>query len=72
MIGGLSFAISKNPEVYDVIPGKEHLRLAVSRRVTGPGGRMLPIVRIVLETLDEDRVLLWAIRADEEDPYEEI
>lgn len=58
--------ISKNPEVYDVVPGKEHLRLAVSRRVAGRGGRMLPVVRIVLEILDENRVLLWAIRAEEE------
>lgn len=71
-MAGLTFAISKNPEVYDVIPGKEHLRLAVSRRVVGRGGRMLPVVRIILEILDEDTVLLWAIRADEEEPYEEI
>lgn len=66
MVAGLTFAIAKNPEVYPVIPGREHLRLAVSRRVADRDGRALPIVRIVLEILDEERVLLWAIRSDEE------
>lgn len=64
--------LRRKPEVYDMIPGKEPLRLAVSRVVVGPGGRMLPILRIVFEILDENRVFLWAIRAEEEDPYEEF
>lgn len=65
-LSGLTFTISREPEVFDTVPGNGEYRLAKSRRAGGLGGAMIPILRIVFRVLDQDRVLLCAISAEED------
>ncbi|MBV9454995.1 MAG: hypothetical protein JOZ19_12900 [Rubrobacter sp.] len=67
---GLTNTISRYPEVFDVVPGNEQYQLAKSDSFARPSG-IVARLRIVFQILDEDRVLLAAISAEEEDePYE--
>lgn len=61
---GLTFLISRNPEAFDPVPGNESYRLARSHRTRG-NGREVPRIRILFQIVDEDRVLLCAVSAEE-------
>ncbi len=61
---GLTYEISKNPESFPLVPGSEVFRLGK----TDAYG-VAPRLRVIFEILDNNRVLLAAVRAEGEGDF---
>lgn len=62
---GLAFAISRNAEMFDEVPGRPPYRIAQSYRTQGGGQSTVPKLRIAFRVLDEDRIELCAVAAED-------
>jgi hypothetical protein len=63
---GVTYALSRRPEVYDVLPGFRELRWAPTDRFEGPEG-VVPELTVLFTIPNEHEVHLLWIEAYEED-----